>query len=446
MRARWLASVTAAALAATGQCAFTSNEVAQVLKYWSEPKRNQVSPLLRDSQEWVAQISPTGSEYLLRLYRLYGSGKVAPTRVPVPPTIELALWEGWAHRKYDFDKHAAQAVARAKNLGDVPLMSPQFAEPMPAGMAERLGEAPVMVEAVRPNRYRFVFHDGVKVEFGDCVRVRDRYPYYRAHSGVATMGTKARDLPDSELTRACNSAGLSASERRVLLAVSLLEGGFDSVNTYDTGLVSAGFIQFACLKGGSGSLGTAMLSYKERTPTAFTANFKKLGLDVTPGGELQVVRLGDGKVVEGPAAADAIVADPRLAAVFVRAGRVCPYWRGTQLRSAKRLYLPQDERVIVHLGGFPYSIRVGDVIRSEAGLATLTERKVNTGNLGDLGGVLSRIATIYGVTDPLDLPAVELPVVRAATYRKDFLLEANLGRPREVDVAAYRKGRRSRGG
>ncbi|MGE0001483.1 MAG: hypothetical protein AB7F50_05185 [Fimbriimonadaceae bacterium] len=446
MRARSLSIGLAVTVAAIGHCGFSAAEVAKVREYWGEPKRNQIGPLLRDSQEWIPQITPAGSEYLLTLYRLYGAGKVAPTRVPVPPTLELALWEGWAHRKYDFDKAAATGIAQAKNLGSEPPVPIHFTEAMPAGMSAQLGSAPTMVEAVRPNRYKLVFHDGTRVEFGDCVRVRDRYPYYRAHTGVASIGTKATSLPSAELARASNQAGLSPSEQKVLLAVSLLEGGFDSVNTYDTGLVSAGFIQFACLKAGSGSLGAAMLLYKERTPTVFAANFKKLGLDVTSDGSLEAVRLSDGVVVQGSAAAAAIVADPRLAAVFVRAGRVCSYWRSTQLRSAKKMYIPTDDRVIVHLGGFPYSVRVGDVIRSEAGLATLTERKVNTGNLGDLGGQLGRIALTYGVTDPLDLPAIELAVVRAVTYRKDFLVEANLGRPREVDVAAYRQGRRSRGG
>lgn len=433
-------------LASVGWCGFTAGEVAVVREYWSHAKRNQVSPLMRDGREWAPHITPEGSEYLLRLYRMYGSGKVSPVSVPVPPTLELAIWEGWAHRKYDFDTWAAENVAVAKERNIPPPEPAVFSEPQPAGMAAQLGPAPLMSEAVRPNRYKIVFHDGSTVEFGDCVRVRDRYPYYRSHSGVASVGTKVSSIPPAQLDSIFRLGGLGATEQKVFTAVSLLEGGFDSVNTYDTGLVSAGFIQFACLKSGSGSLGAALLSYKSTNPTAFGTHFRKLGLDVSAQGELEAVRLADGKVLRGPEAAQEIVADPRLAAVFVRAGRECKYWRAAQVRAAKRQFYPVEDRVTIRLNGFPYVVRVGDVVRSEAGLATLTERKVNTGNLGDLAGHIERVAAAYGITDPLDLPAIELPVVRAATYRKDFLLQSNLGKPREVDVAAFRKGRRARGG
>ena len=61
-------------------------------------------------------------------------------------------------------------------------------------------------------------------------------------------------MPDARLKALFAAAGFTGSEQRVMKAVSRLEGGFDSVNTYDTGFVSIGFIQFITEGEGKGSL------------------------------------------------------------------------------------------------------------------------------------------------------------------------------------------------
>lgn len=401
---------------------------------------------MRDGLEWRAQITPAGSEYLLRLFKLFGPGKVPPTREPVAPTAELAAWQGWAERRYAHDQNAATAEAAARNAGSpVPARIPPT-EPAPPGLLAELGQPPVFVECVRPMRHTVRFHDGSQVEFNDHVRVRDRYPYYRSHKGVALAGTKASQLGPAKLEDLFSTAGLSAAQRRVFLAVSLLEGGFDSVNTYDSGTVSAGFIQFACLKSGAGSLGAALAEARRRWPRQFQAEFRHFGVGVSAQGVLECVDLDTGRSLSGAEAGAEIAAEPRLAAVFVRAGRMSDAWRSAQISSAGRQFWPADDVLTVRLAGLPYSVRVGDVVRSEAGLATLLDRKVNTGKISAFVEQTERIAPLYGIVDPADLPAIELPIVRAITYREDYLLYAGLSKPREPDVAAYRRGRRTRGG
>lgn len=433
-------------LASPAWAGFTAQEAAAVRAYWAPAKRHSKAPALRDGAEWRAQITPAGSEYLLRLYKLFGPGKVPPTREPVAPTAELAAWQGWAERRYAHDHAAAAAQAAARNAGGPPPLRPQPTEPAPPGLVEQLGPPPVMVECVRPMRHTVVFHDGARVELNDHVRVRERYPYYRSHGGVAFAGTKASQLGTAKLDSLFATAGLSAAQRRVFLAVSLLEGGFDSVNTYDSGTVSAGFIQFACLKAGSGSLGAALAEAQRRWPKEFQAHFRKFGVGVTRNGELECVEIESGRPLSGAHAGAKIAADPRLAAVFVRAGQRSDAWRAAQVASAHRQFWPADDVVTVRLAGLPYSVRVGDVVRSEAGLATLLDRKVNTGKLNAFVEHAERIAPLYGIVEPADLPAIELPIVRALTYREDYLVHAGLTKPREPDVAAFRQGRRGRGG
>ena len=103
-------------------------------------------------------------------------------------------------------------------------------------------------------------------------------------------------------------------------AVSILEGGFDSVNTYDTGYVSVGFIQFASLKEGGGSLGAVLKNFKAADPLAFASDFHRFGVDVDETGHLVVVDPTSGAVATGAEANARIIEDKRLIAVFGRAG------------------------------------------------------------------------------------------------------------------------------
>jgi hypothetical protein len=72
---------------------------------------------------------------------------------------------------------------------------------------------------------------------------------------------------------------------------------------------------------------------------------------------------------------------------------------------------------------------VKDVVKSEAGLATLMDRKVNTGTLNPFTLVLLSIATRTGADSPEDLAEHELEIVGAMRYRRDYLGDESLSQP-----------------
>jgi hypothetical protein len=306
---------------------------------------------------------------------------------------------------------------------------------------------PPFAEAVLPSRHVVTFHDGTSLEYVDNLKMRPSFAYYRFRHGVKSGGVRVREMPASELQGLFKSAGLDARAQRIFAAVSLLEGGFDSVNTYDTGYVSVGMIQFACLQGGAGSLGEVLQQWKRASPAAYQRNFRAFGLDVDAEGRLVALEIGTGEERVGADAALQIIADKRLTAVFQRAGRVCRDFRVAQLRTAYERFYPADERVDVLLGGKTVSVRVGDVFRSEAGMATVMDRKVNTGKLEGLGAAIEEAAADFGIVDPAELPVLEYALVRSYTYRKDYLVAEDLSKPRMVTASVFRQGtRKGRGG
>jgi hypothetical protein len=224
-------------------------------------------------------------------------------------------------------------------------------------------------------------------------------------------------------------------------AVSMLEGGFDSINTYDTGYVSVGFIQFACLADGTGSLGEMMRHYKSTNPKGFQSDFRNYGIDVD-GNCLVAFDIDNGVERCGPEAALQIIHDKRLIAVFQRAGLKSKAFRVAQLQAAKNQFYPGGDRITVNLGGTDYSVKVCDVFRTEAGLATLMDRKVNTGKMAGLKETIERFANQYGILQPSELSDIEYPVTRAMTYRQDYLLATSLSKPRDNAVGLSRRGTR----
>src|SRR5207244_4361894 len=119
------------------------------------------------------------------------------------------------------------------------------------------------------------FDSGEKITYTDHHDVPSRYAYYRFSQGVQYLGTPVNSIPESELSAAFSAAGVPPFESKVMRAVSPLEGGFESINTYDTGFLSVGFIQFATLSGGTGSLGPVLQREKESDPAAFEKDFRR---------------------------------------------------------------------------------------------------------------------------------------------------------------------------
>ncbi len=418
---------------------FDSAEVSAIQKYWAEPGRYAQSLPKDSSSKGIYQVRSTadGSLWLWTYNKARGIGKTPPGQVPPPQTEEQRGWDAWIDAKIASDRYEALVQAQQKNFEatgqflpesefDTPPLRPG---PIPEGLEALAGPAPIFAECCQPAQHTVSFDDGVKLTYQDHVPMKPRYAYYRFPQGVQSMGQHVKDFDPDALATLCKKAGISESERRIMREVSLLEGGFDSVNTYDTGYVSVGLIQFASLREGRGSLGAVMLDLKQSAPEAFNQDFHRFGIEVTPDGALAAVDPDSGAVTIGPDANDTIIRDKRLIAVFQRAGQVCQAFRVAQLRVSKARYFPASDRIETTLGGSPTRIRVGDFIKSEAGLATLMDRKVNTGKLDPLGSVVDEIVAAYDIRSLSDLTAHEYEIIARMRYRKSYLGVVSLSQP-----------------
>ena len=238
-------------------------------------------------------------------------------------------------------------------------------------------------------------------------------------------------MPAGELDGLMRAAGLTPFEAHVVGAVSRLEGGFDAVNTYDTGFVSVGFIQFITAAGGDGSLASVLAAEKANAPTDFARDFHVRGIDVTPGGLYAVLDPATGAELTGPEAVQKTIHDPRLVAAFQAAGRSSRAFRVAQIGAAKRGYYPADDPITVTLpSGSTLTGRVGDILHSEAGMATAFDRKVNTGHAApEVAAAVAAVMAAHGLTTLSDVALYEREVVIALKYRTDFLADQTLTQP-----------------
>lgn len=464
------ATVGVAAASLWARAEFSQAEIEAVQRAWADKCRYEARVAGAPGQEWCVRLTPAGSKWIRELYRQFTTGKVVPTQDPTGNTPQQQAWVAWLNRAVARDRAAAEAAALRLNMGEstatsktvvaprqetalnrksgldktgrspVPTPQPQE-DPCPAELVALIGAPPKFAEAVRPMTHVVAFPDGTELVYTDNVKVRDKYAYYRYAEGVKSGGEKIGQIPAATVSTLFRAAGVSPFEFKVMKAVSLLEGGFDSVNTYDTGLVSIGFIQFACLADGNGSLGEMMRQYKTAKPHSFQRDFRDYGVDVGPTG-LLALDLESGECKGGAEAALQIIRDKRLTAVFQRAGLKSQDFRVAQIRAAKKQFYPADDTLAVNLGGSTVNVRIGDIVRSEAGMAMLMDRKVNTGKLAGLKESVERAAAQFGIDRVSDLADLEYQVVRGMVYRTDYLAVAGLAKPRDNSADLYRRGSR----
>jgi hypothetical protein len=109
------------------------------------------------------------------------------------------------------------------------------------------------------------------------------------------------------------------------------------------------------------------------------------------------------------------------------------------------------EKVTIKVGEKTLEGVVSDVIKSEAGIATLFDRKVNTGKIAPFADVLTEVAAQFNPESLADLAKYEKVIVQKMKYRRDYLLDPNLSQPsepphrndRKANVPASRKGSRA---
>jgi hypothetical protein len=409
---------------------FTVAERSAVTAYWADPSRFTIEPAIdaAKGQLWVVRQTVDGSAWLYNLNRSRNIPKGAVSTASNP-------WDAWIDGRMALEKWQTEAQAAAANakvfnlLEPIPSASPADPGPIPDDLLSFAGNPPRFFAAVIPQRYCVRFDSTMICASQDQVAIRARSPYFRFSQGVRSVGIPLKSLPANTLDEVVTQAGITPSQARVFRAVSLLEGGFDAVNTYDTGIVSVGFIQFTAGQLGNGSLCAVLVRNKADQPQAFEDDFRKFGIDVSADGVLQVVDPITGAVLDGALAAQKIVDEKRLTAVFQRAGLVSRAFQVAQLEVARDRYLPISDAVTVMINGETISGTVADVIRSEAGLATLMDRKVNAGNIEMLNSVLQSIVDRGNVATLSDLAPFEREIVERLKYRKDYLLDTTLTQP-----------------
>jgi hypothetical protein len=424
------------------QALFTSDERAAVIRYWAEPDR--YSQRLPDGADkngpFQVRLTVAGSVWLREYNRVRGMNKVPPTATARPQNEEQKGWQEWIDAKVEWDRWKAEQLALDSDkrllghdgkLDDktLPKSEPAGPGPAPQGLVKLAGDPPVFAESVMPMLHEVIFADGTKVAFTDNRRMRKNYAYYRFEKGVASEGVTVKSMPDEKLHSLCEMAGISDEEFRVMKVVSLLEGGFDAINTYDTGYVSVGFIQFATLKDGGNSLGDMLRFYKDNDPKDFQRDFRDYGIDVTGDSKLACLDPSTGAELTGEAAVRKVIDDKRLIAVFQYDGLKSDEYNAMQLRSAKAQFYPGGDAITLSVNGQTLTGKLSDIFKSEAGLATLMDRKVNTGNLRSIKEVLEQCAAANQCASLEDLSRYEYDLIGALQYRRDYLLDNSLTQP-----------------
>ena len=208
-----------------------------------------------------------------------------------------------------------------------------------------------------------------------AIRYRDdpvapAYAYLINETGVAHTGQKLSSRSDAAAI--FTAAGITdLTVRKVMTKVSTQEGGFEAVNTYDTGYISVGFIQFASGADGTGSLASVLSEMKTSYAADFATYFHNLGIDVDAVG-LTVVDPQTGNILRGSAAVRKVMDDKRLTAVFQRAGTDSRSFQAAQVKRAKAQYYLASQSFTVTqatpgAGNITITGHYEDVLTSEAG-------------------------------------------------------------------------------
>ena len=437
-------SAAPAKVAAPAAPVFTEDERTRIVTFWNAPDRYKIGVAANVEKKglWQVRLTVDGSQWFWRYQNAIGAGKAPPTVSPGENTSvpAFAAWKTWVAAKIAYDRWQAQDVAdRANgvlNVGMAPTpntlhpLPPTLPGLMPADLLAAVGDAPPFANAVVPMRYAIAFDDMDTYTYQDNVRVGSpSFAYYRFPQGVNDEGEALKTLPDAQLNPLFAKAGFNESEQRVARAVSRLEGGFDSVNTYDTGYVSIGFIQFITAGDGKGSLLEVLRQEKTDQPDAFGRDFHQFGVDVNADGVLDVIDPVTGAELTGAEAVQRTIADKRLTAVWQKAGKRSEAFRVAQIKVAKTHYWPLDDTFTIMVNGQTFSGKVSDVVHSEAGLTTLFDRKVNRGKIAPFEDALARVMTAHNLTSVAQAAQYEREIIMACKYRTDFLADTTLSQP-----------------
>ncbi len=419
---------------------FSPAERAQIVAFWMQPGRvNHGLPSdLVTNGLWQVRPDPAGSTWLLKYQIAEGAAAAPPTVAPtaIQTLPDKQAWQNWVTAAIAWDKYRAQITADHDNerlqvgtqLGLEGVAPPQPG-PMPQALQAACGDAPPFADVVAPQTSTVTFDDGSTFTYQDHTNVPLDYAYYRFPQGTDTGGTPVRAMPKAEVDALFERAGLTEPQAKAAKAVSMLEGGFDSVNTYDTGYVSIGFLQFITAGTGNGDLMHVLLREKQDNITAFNRDFHYYGVDVTPNGVLDVVNPETGNELTGTDAVMAVIRFKRLTAVFQHAGEKSNAFKIAQIETAGADYWPANDAVTVTVNGTVLTGLVSDVVHSEAGMTTLFDRKVNRGSINPFPAVLQKVMQQNNLSTIAAAAPYERDIIKQCIYRHDFLKDKNLSQP-----------------
>jgi hypothetical protein len=419
---------------------WTDAERADIVAFWNQPGRLSVTaPDGADlTGPWVSRLTADGSTWLLTYTRaVAGQAKIPPSQIPKGQTPEQETWENWVKAKIAMDQWNAKTAALSANtavLGHPPVKAPDIGPkpadpgPIPAGLLAAAGNPPPFANVVAPTVATVTWPDGEQYPYRDNIITRERYAYYRFPQGTAAYGKPVSEERDEDLDPLF-AKDMTPSEAKAAKEVSKFEGGFEAINTYDTGYVSIGFIQFITAKDGDGSLGEVLLAEKNQSVSDFALDFHRYGIDVTPDGIIAVVDPDTGAELAGADAVNVLIRNRRLLSVFQRAGRHSTAFRTAQVDVAKAHYWPAGDTFTVAVNGKTLTGHVRDVVHSEAGLATLFDRKVNRGSIAPFANVVAKVMTDHNLKTLDQAAAYERDIIAQLKYREDFLNNPNLSQP-----------------
>lgn len=414
---------------------FSHAEAGRIVTFWNAPGR-QTSGDLEPTAPFKVMFSPQASGWLHEMYTKRDPGqRLIPTKLPVPRTQRDKDWDTWIDQQHGQDYAWATALAAWMNQGladsaiDAPVSRTEL--PTPADLQAIVGTPPPFFIVHRAQKIVVNFDDYV-ASYDEGVDVPRKYPFLRSVTGTVSSSSAPGT---GTLNMLFQQAHLPSILQKPVSAVASLEGGFESINTYDTGGVSLGIIQFASLSTGRGSLARLLQAFKNRAPGEFLTNFRQYGVDVAADGRLSVIDPRTGFETSGRDAVRSIIEDKRLTAVFQRAANKSRTFQSEQLRLLAQSYNPLNLSVPVTLGGRATVVSLKQIIRSEAGIATLMDRLVNRGNLDPISSVISAVAAERGITTAIGLIDVEKEIIDRMTYRHDFLAVLSLSQPSEPKTA-----------
>ena len=196
------------------------------------------------------------------------------------------------------------------------------------------------------------------------------------------------------------AVGLTPQQARALQYVSMHEGSFDAINSYDKAIFSYGFIQFTGALAVGASLNRVLQSMEANAPTAFQNIFRRVGIDTEGVGKNAVVTVPDenGNKRSGDDAWLYIQRNVPLYGAFVQAGFE-PSLVREQLRMANDLYVQPalNFKLDVTIGGIRLTVpRLIDILTSEAAMTIVIALAINQGNGGMsriVADAVSRVAT-----------------------------------------------------